>query len=310
MHKKVIFVILLCFFVFGGIIYISYNRADHSELTLSDLDHNQMLPKAFEMMNISEDELKIKDDKKVKIAIIDSGISKNHPDLDIAIENSINFINEDESVTDEYNHGTAIAGIIAAKDNNIGIVGIAHNTEIFDLKVLNKEGKGEIKNLVEALIWCIENNIDIVNISFGFQNHNDELLYTIEQAIENNIIVVAAAGNTYGIDVDYPAKYDKVISVNSIDYNNTPLNSSGSGKIDYVAPGLEIISTDNKGSYSSFTGNSFSTAYVTAIIANLMSQNLLTTNNGLTDLKNFSHDIYEPGFDSFTGNGILKLSLK
>lgn len=304
LYKKSIIVILFSCIVFLSIfIYISYYQ--NNEITLSELEHKQIKPTAFQSLNVSDKSLI--SNKKVKIAILDSGINKKHPDLDIAIENSINFIEKNSPVIDEFNHGTAIAGIIAAKNNDIGVVGVSPEAEIFDLKVLDKQGKGKIENLIEALSWCIENKIDIINISFGFQTHNDELLKVVEMAIDNNIIIVASAGNTYGIDVDYPAKYKNVISVNSIDYDNKPLNSSASGKIDYVSPGLEIVSTDNKGSYSYFTGNSFSTAYVTGIIANLMSRNLLTPKNALIDLKNFSHDIYEPNYDTYMGNGILKL---
>lgn len=305
--KKVILVILFSCLAVIIFMFISNYRNSSDKLSLSDLKHSQVTPLAFQLMNISDKTLNIKSEKKVKIAIIDSGINKNHPDLDIPIENSINFIKKGTPIIDDFNHGTAIAGIIAGKDNDIGIVGIAQNSEIFDLKVLDKNGKGDIRNLIDALQWCIENKIDIVNISFGFQTPDDELFYIIEKAIDNNIIIVAAAGNTYGIDVDYPAKYEKVISVNSIDYHNKPLNSSAYGKVDFVAPGLEIISTDNIGCYSKFTGNSFSTAYVTGIIANLLSQNLLTPNNVISELKNFSHDIYDPNYDNYTGNGILKL---
>lgn len=306
MRKKVIVVIvfsciallsLVILFFYQNSIYLFNNK-------------NNVNVQNLEAMGISEKSLSYEAKQNVKIAIIDSGINKHHPDLDIPLGNAVNFIQEGSTVYDEFNHGTAIAGIIAAKNNDVGIVGVANKAEIFDLKVLDDEGKGEIRNLIKAIEWCIENQIDIINISFGFQTSDDKLLNVIEKAHENNIIIVAAAGNTYGIGVDYPARYENVISVNSLNEDKNPLNSSAYGKIDVAAPGFEILSTDSNGKYSKFSGTSFSTAYVTGIIANLMSRNLISKEDIKTELKEYTQDIHEPNFDNYTGNGIIKLEVK
>ncbi|MFA7746556.1 S8 family serine peptidase, partial [Salinicoccus roseus] len=68
---------------------------------------------------------------------------------------------------DDVGHGTAIAGIIAAKDNSFGLVGIAPDTEIYSVKVLNSEAKGSLDTLVKGIEWCIDNNIQVINLSFG-----------------------------------------------------------------------------------------------------------------------------------------------
>ena len=276
-------------------------------LTVKDDMQSEDNSKHFKILGISTESLLYKAERDIKIAIVDSGINKSHPDLNLYSGNSINFVDENMSIKDDFNHGTAVAGIISAQNNDFGIVGVANKSEIFDLKVLNNEGKGEVKDLINALEWCIENQIDIINISFGFQSSNEELHKVIKKAYERNIVIVASAGNTYGLGVDYPARYNEVISVNSINENNQLLNSSAYGKIDFVAPGLNILSTDNQGDYSYFTGTSFSSAYVTGIIANLMSRNLISSENVMADLKRHTQDIYELDYDNYSGFGILKL---
>lgn len=209
----------------------------------------------------------IKEDYKIRIAIIDSGINKNHKDLVGTVVKEFNVINKGEPIRDEFGHDTAIAGIIAAQDNNMGIIGIAPNTQIYDVKVLDNEGKGSVDHFIEAIEWCIEEQIDIINISFGFQIDNDELKQTIDKAISKGIIIVASAGNNYSMTIDYPAKYDNVISITSIDKKLQRSGFASKGKIDFVLPGEEILTTNNDGGYSLFNGTSFATAHATGIIA-------------------------------------------
>ncbi len=209
----------------------------------------------------------------------------------------------EKAVIDDFGHGTAIAGIIAAQSNDFGIQGIVSNVEIFDLKVLNGKGNGTIDDFIDAVEWCITNEIDIINVSFGFQTKDKRLEKVINRALDYNIIIVAAAGNTYGLGVDYPAKYEGVISVNSINEDLKLLNSSATGKIDYVAPGYKILSTDNTGGYSAFTGTSFAAAYVTGAIAKLLKDNNFEKNLG----KNNVIDLGEDGYDSSYGYGLLKI---
>ncbi|MGE7091932.1 S8 family serine peptidase [Lysinibacillus sp. NPDC048646] len=241
--------------------------------------------------------------KQLKVAIMDSGINKSHPDLNIQEENSVNFVELEKKVIDDFGHGTAIAGIIAAQNNDFGIQGIAPNVEIFDLKVLDEKGKGSIDDFIKAVEWCITNEIDVINVSFGFQTENERLKEVIKRALDYSIIIVAAAGNTYGLGVEYPAKYEGVISVNSINQDLKLLNSSASGKIDFVAPGFEVLSTDKAGGYSTFTGTSFAAAYITGAISKLLQENSFNKNLG----ENIVIDLGENDYDSSYGYGFLKI---
>ncbi|MGP7817864.1 S8 family peptidase [Niallia sp. 01092] len=246
---------------------------------------------------------------RVKIAILDSGINKQHPDLKGQIYKEFNAVNSQEPAADHFNHGTSIAGIIAAKDNVIGIKGISPKSEIYSVKVLDDNGKGSIDTIIKGIEWSINEKVDIINISFGMKNNNQTLHNVINKAVNNGIIVVASSGNNYIGDIDYPAKYSNVISVGSVDRNHKRVKFSPKGKIDIVAPGREILSTNNFNGYSTFEGTSYSTAYVTGLISLYISQ---SPNKNLKPeavfklLKNKSLDLGTKGKDDVYGYGLLQ----
>lgn len=248
--------------------------------------------------------------KKVKVAILDSGISP-HDDLKNKIVASYNAIQSDQDPIDDLNHGTAIAGIISSSQNKMGFSGIAKdNVEIYNVKVLNSHGKSDFQTVINGIEWSIKNDVDIINISFGFETNNLEFENVIKKALANGIIIVAASGNTLGLRVDYPAKYEGVISVSALKSDFTTYSYSGKGKIDYAAPGKNILSTDKNGDYSIFNGTSFATAFVTGSIAYILgntNEKINSTNlNSL--LAPYVKDLGLPGFDEEYGHGFIQLN--
>ncbi|OCS84866.1 hypothetical protein A6K76_15455 [Caryophanon latum] len=201
---------------------------------------------------------------------MDSGINKNHEDLKYLRFKEYNVLEKNIPITDEFGHGTSIAGIIAANDNNFGVRGLTNNIEIFDVKILNEEGKGEIENLIEGIEWCIDQNVEIINLSFGFQTENEQLKEVINKAVEEDIIIVASIGNTFGMQGNYPAKYDEVISITSISESLKRSNFASRNNIDFAMPGEDIYTTNNEGGYSMVDGTSFATAHATGVISNLL----------------------------------------
>lgn len=154
-------------------------------------------------------QLAIKSDGEyIKVAVLDSGINK---ELDVfqgvAFE-EVNLTHPGEKIKDDFNHGTPVAGIIVGEAKA--------KLKIYDIKLLDAQGNGSIDHLVEAIKWCIDKQVDFINISFGFQTHNAELESNIEKALQQGITIVAAAGNTYGLATDYPAKLAGVLSIGSI----------------------------------------------------------------------------------------------
>lgn len=241
----------------------------------------------------------------VKIAILDSGINKKHSDLKKVEFIEYNAITKkEEKVVDDYGHGTAIAGIIAAQGEKVK--GVLTNPIIYDVKVLNENGEGKIESVVEGINWSIKNEVDIINISFGFINDREDLKNAINDAVENGIIIIAAAGNTMGLSVDYPAKYDEVLSISALDENLKIDSYSAVDKIDYSAPGVNILSTDKDGSYELFSGTSFATAYATGIIASIFKQEDIKKKDKLSDV--IGNYIFVLGNHEGYGKGLLTLN--
>ncbi|NMH69095.1 S8 family serine peptidase [Bacillus sp. RO3] len=210
-------------------------------------------------------------DIKIKVAILDSGIQKDHEDLKQKIVKTYNAIEPSTPVEDEYGHGTNIAGIITANDNEAGIVGISQNVEIYDIKVLDKDGRGQLDNVIDGMKWAADQNVDIINISFGFIKNYPELENQINFLLKKNIVVVASAGNNAGLQSDYPARYKNVISVGSMVQDGSIDVLSSRGKVEVYAPGKDIYTTHNDGEYKWVRGSSLSTAYVTGQLAKAIS---------------------------------------
>ncbi|WP_433917276.1 S8 family peptidase [Bacillus altitudinis] len=205
--------------------------------------------------------------KKIKVAVIDSGIFSEHEDLQGKVVESFNAINATDNIVDDYGHGTNIAGILTANQNSIGMIGVSQDIELFDVKVLNSEGKGEIDDILRGLMWAYEKEVDIINISFGFSKNYIELEETINTLTSEGIIVIASAGNRLGQEVDFPAKYPNVISVGSMNETGEVDVLSSLGKIDVFGPGTNIYTTNKDGTYETVRGTSFATAFITGAVA-------------------------------------------
>ncbi|GMK40941.1 hypothetical protein PCCS19_39970 [Paenibacillus sp. CCS19] len=209
----------------------------------------------------------------VKVAVMDTGIS-NHPELKIA--GGVSFV-DGTSYSDDNGHGTHVAGTIAAQKDNIGVVGVSPNVELYSVKVLDRTGTGSYSNVIKGIDWAIENNIDIVSMSFGGQVFSQALHESISAAEQAGIIVVAAAGNQGSSEegVLYPAKFDETVAVGAINKQYTRASFSGIGsELDIVAPGVDVLSTTFDGKYAEMSGTSMAVPHVTGALAVLISNNL------------------------------------
>ena len=158
--------------------------------------------------------------------------------------------NENPFFNDGTGHGTSIASLIGA--SGIGDMdGIAPGADIYDVKVLDGSNTAPLSKIIEGIYWCIDNDMDIINMSFGTTMYSASLEQAIDAAVEDGIIVVAAAGNNgaEAANIDYPAAFDNVISVGASNGDNamTDFTSRGEG-IDILAPGEKIWS------YGAFAG--------------------------------------------------------
>jgi subtilisin family serine protease len=198
----------------------------------------------------------------VNVAILDTGIDYNHPDLAPAYAGGYNAITKTNDPKDDNGHGTHCAGIIAAADNNIGVVGVAPLARIWSVKVLDSQGNGKTSNVIDALNWVSQQKAQlggnwVISLSLGSCSASNLEQQAFESAISQGILVVAAAGNhdptapdvcssttNNSYSVEYPAAYPGVIAVAAVDSTNTAADFSNTGSaVTLSAPGVDVLST-------------------------------------------------------------------
>lgn len=248
----------------------------------------------------------------VKVAVIDSGIDYIHSDLNDNYCGGYDFVNGDNDPMDDYWHGTHCAGIIAAEDNGIGILGVAPEVDLYALKVLNSEGSGSLSSLVAAIDWAIDNNIQIISISLGTDYSSSSLEAACNRAYDSGILLVAAAGNDGNSDgtgdcVEYPAKYDSVIAVTSITSSDLRSSYSSTGPAaELAAPGAIIKSTVPGEGYLLSSGTSMACPHVAGAAALVWAANPDWSNVLVrARLQETAEDLGAPGRDSWYGFGLV-----
>ncbi|MBN1520907.1 MAG: S8 family peptidase [Candidatus Aureabacteria bacterium] len=223
--------------------------------------------------------------KYVKVAVLDTGIDTDHPDLidNLNFGGGTNIIKPARSYDDDNGHGTHVAGIIAAVNNDIGVVGVAPDVSLYGVKVLNRNGSGWLSDIMAGLEWCINNQIDVVNMSLG-TDYNEPLFQdAVKKVYEEGIVQVAAAGNDGG-DVDYPAAYDEVIAVSAVDSGDDRASWSSYGKeVLLAAPGVSIKSTYKGGGYKVLSGTSMASPHVAGCAALILEKNPYLTPDAVRD---------------------------
>lgn len=224
--------------------------------------------------------------KGVVVAVLDSGCQSNHPDLKERIIGGCNFTadynGDPANYEDNLQHGTHVAGTIAASYNNLGVVGVAPQADLLILKVISGDGSGSYNSLIRAIFYAIywrgpkKERVSILTMSLGGAEPDPMLHCAIKQAIMNNILVVTSSGN-YGdgdlstAEILYPAYYPEVVSVGAItEEKKVAAFSNTNDQVDLYAPGIEIFSTVPKNQYAQLTGTSMAAPHVAGAAALLL----------------------------------------
>jgi subtilisin family serine protease len=257
----------------------------------------------------------------VNVAVLDTGVDLTHPDL---IENLIegyNVINPKLPPTDDNGHGTHVAGIIAASNNAIGVVGVSPCAKIIPIKVLNRMGAGRMDHVIEGIKVAVDKGADLICMSLGTRNPLDEVLKAIKKAADSGVVCFVAAGNAgRTAQLLYPAAYDMTISIGAVDENSMRASFSCTGpNLDFVAPGVDIYSTVPVSSYAVMSGTSQAAPFACGVGALLLSHHRMTkpgakfkkedyvkalSNNALT-VENLDVKYAELGKRFFQGFGII-----
>ena len=206
--------------------------------------------------------------ENVKVGILDTGIDLDHPDLKNNIAGGANFVSNAKSEDDDNGHGSHVAGVVAAIDNEEGIVGVAPKAKLYAVKVLDRRGSGYLSDIISGIEWCVTNNIQVINMSLGSSYDVQAFHDAITAAYNAGIVIVCAAGNNSGGSVDYPGKYTETIAVSAVTSSNEIAYFSSIGdEVDFAAPGANIYSTYKSASYKALNGTSMASPHVAGVVA-------------------------------------------
>ena len=254
---------------------------------------------------------------EVKVAILDTGIQHDHPDLAANVKGGISVVGETDSTdpadwNDGHGHGTHVAGTVAAVNNDVGVVGSAPDAWLYAVKVLFDNGEGPISDVIRGIEWSVENGMQVINMSLGTDVHVQSFEDACDQAYEAGLLLVAAAGNEGDGDpntteLSYPAAYDSVMAVSMTDSNDQVPSSSNSGPfVELAAPGVSIYSTHKGSGYTTKSGTSMAAPHVSGTAALVWAWNPSLTNVQLRSiLQQTAEDLGSAGRDTVYGYGLV-----
>lgn len=218
------------------------------------------------------DKPKTAENGKKKIAVIDSGVDITE-DIDVVDRVDLLYAGEESSFLccDMTGHGTAVASIICAKDDDNGVTGIDDDLEVYSVRILDENNEAPISRVVAALQWCEENGIDIINMSFGTNYDSDILREEIKSVADRGILMIAAAGNDKETDqILYPAAYEEVMAVGGVSADMLPADCSVQGAgVELSAPGEYIPVLAQLGGLTVESGTSMAAPHIAAVAAKL-----------------------------------------
>lgn len=209
----------------------------------------------------------------VTVAVLDTGCDLDHPDLVDNLLSGFDFVNRNENPEDDNGHGSHITGTICALNNDIGIVGVAPKAKVRPVKVLDKNGSGDLDIVAEGIRWSADQGVDFITMSLGSPSETPQIEEAIKYAEKKGVVTFCAAGNAGQTrQIFYPAAYPNVIGIGAIDSNFDRANFSCTGPdLDFLAPGVKILSTIPDNWYGVLSGTSMSNPFAVGIACLLLS---------------------------------------
>ena len=253
--------------------------------------------------------------KGINVAVLDTGVQAEHPDLSGQFTAIKDFSGSMFGPADRVGHGTHCAGIVAANDNTQGVIGVAPHARLLIGKVLGDDGSGSGQAIAKGIDWAVEMGADVISMSLGSPQPDPVIRNAINRAVAAGRFVVCAAGNSGPINTqpDYPAAFENVLSVASIQHDGTLSDFSSRGKVDFAAPGSSILSTYPRDRYARLSGTSMACPFVAGVVALLLSKHkagglapIKTLPELISVLRGFASDPVagqDPGF----GWGVIRV---
>ncbi len=255
----------------------------------------------WNLQMIEADELsseKAECNDRIKVAVIDSGIDML---TDVIVTDQINLVEDEQELpyymNDMTGHGTAVASIISR---------INPSADIISVRVLDSQNRATLDRIVKAIYWCIDNDVDIINMSFGTRSKSRILEKAIEDAKEDGILLIAAAGNGGENGVEYPAAFDSVIAVGSVDSDALVTDESAIGdEVEIVAPGENVPVESFFGLETAVSGTSMAAPHITGAASVIWQKDKEKSSDFVRKLLDFSAK--DMGDHSECGNGLIDL---
>lgn len=248
----------------------------------------------------------------VDVAVIDTGISTSHPSL--TVTGGFSAVSYTDSYDDDNGHGSHTAGIIAANQPSVGLVGVAPDVNLYAVKVLDQDGQGPLAQVLTGIDWAIANDIDVISMSFGTLTNSNTMRSMLDEAYEEGIIVAAAAGNRGEGTlpegrVEFPARFDSTVAVGAVDEHNERAYFSATGEaVEIAAPGVDIVSSYKDATYGPLSGTSMATPFVAGAFALLKEAYPEKSAPELRAmLQDEAIDLGESGRDPNYGYGLLQI---
>ncbi|MFC6765669.1 S8 family peptidase [Natrinema soli] len=216
------------------------------------------------------------DGSGVDVGILDTGIESQHCSLSVAGGRNFTDSGTPGDYEDRHGHGTHVAGVAGASDNDLGVVGVAPGANLYAVKVLGDDGSGRYSKLIAGIDWCMSNDVELISMSLGGEAASATMDRAIEAAHSAGHLLLCAAGNegnggNGSCDAEtmtYPATHEKVVAVTAMDEDDTLASYSSVGSdIDLLAPGTGITSSTVDNEYAEASGTSVACPFVTGVAA-------------------------------------------
>jgi hypothetical protein len=273
-----------------------------NDLLFAPYQWNLPVIETLEGWNIS------KGSEAVRVAVVDTGVDLDHPDLVQNLADGVNIVNPDLPPEDDVGHGTHVAGVIAATVNNAeGVAGMSWYNKVMPVKVLDETGAGSTYSVAQGIIWATDNGARVINLSLGNYVDAEFLHDAIRYAYDRDVVLIAAAGNDNTETPGYPAAYPEVFAVAATDAGNQKAVFSNYGDyIDAAAPGENIASTYAGSQYAALSGTSMASPHAAALAAMIRSVNPDLTNEEVMEIMRTTvADLGPAGRDKYYGYGLI-----
>ncbi|HUW08766.1 MAG TPA: S8 family serine peptidase [Anaerolineae bacterium] len=252
---------------------------------------------------------------EVVVAVVDSGVDADHPDLTENLLPGYDFVNHDADPDDDFGHGTHVTGILSARLNNtLGVAGLAPDISILPLKVLNDRGSGTYANISAAIQHAADSGASIISLSLGGESASAVLLQAVTNAHAAGVLLVASAGNQGRSGVYYPARYPEVMAIAATDhYDRWAPYSNWGAEVDLAAPGgtaADPIRSTAPGGYQWEYGTSMAAPHVAGAAALMRAENPALSPDEIADILRQTADkvgqhLYSGGRNVYLGFGRL-----